>query len=142
MSSILGYRSMLSSVFRFKSPEISNSAVLRDLRSFKMEALVQPVHPPSWDLDAVLRYLNSPTFEPFSSASLRSLTKKVLFLVGEMQAVSCHVSFASSDACLSSVPEFLAKTESSSNPLPRSVLVKSLLDFAMGLANDLLLCPV
>ena len=151
MSSTLGYRSMLSSVFRFKLPEISSSVVLHDfLRSFKVEAPVRPVRPPSWDLDAVLCYLSSSTFEPLFSASLRSLTKKVLFLVslamakrvGELQAVSCHVSFASSDACLSYVPEFLAKTESSSNLLPRSFLVKSLSDFAAGLANDLLLCPV
>ena len=82
-----------------------------------MEDPVRPVHPPSWDLDVVLCYLNSPTFEPLSSASLRNVMKKVLFLVslatakrvGELQAVSRYVSFASSNACLSYVPEFLAK---------------------------------
>ena len=62
--------------------------------------------------------------------------------VGELQAVSSRVAFASSDACLSYVPGFLAKTESSLNPLPRSFLVKSLSDFAAGLTDDLLLCPV
>ena len=56
--------------------------------------------------------------------------------------MSRYDSFASSDACLSSVPEFLAKTESFSTPLPRSFLVKSLSDFAAGLDADLLLCPV
>ena len=109
MSSILGYWSMLSAVFRFKLPEISTSTVLRDLlRSFKVEAPVRPVRPPAWDLDAVLGYLNSSTFELLDSTSLRSLTKKVLFLVslatakrvGELQAVSSRVAFASSDACL------------------------------------------
>ena len=82
VSSVLGYRSMLSAVFRFKLPEISTSTVLRDLlRSFKVEAPVLPVRPPAWDLDAVLRYLNSSSFELLDSTSLRSLTKKVLFLV-------------------------------------------------------------
>ena len=77
--SILGYRSMLSSVFHFKLPEISSSSILRDLlRSFKV---VAPVRRPSWDLDLVLCYLNSSSFEPLSSASLRNRTKKVLFLV-------------------------------------------------------------
>ena len=98
----------------------------------------------------ILRFLNSSAFEPLASSSLRNLTKKVLFLVslatakrvGELQAVSRYVSFVTSDACLSHVPEFLAKTESSSNPLPRSFLVKSLSDFAAGLEQDLLLCPV
>ena len=148
VSSILGYGSMLSSVVRFKLPEISSSAVLRDLlRSFKVEAPARPVCPSAWDLDVVLRYLNSPTFEPLSLTSLCSLTKKVLFLVslatakrvGELQAVSRYVSFASSDACLLYVPEFIAKTESASNPLPRSFFVKSLSDFAGGLDSDLVL---
>ena len=43
---------------------------------------------------------------------------------------------------VSYVPEFLAKTESALRPLPRSFLVKSLADFAAGLDEDLLLCPV
>ena len=43
---------------------------------------------------------------------------------------------------VSYVPEFVAKTESFSNPLRRSFLVKSLSDFAAGLENEFLLCPV
>ena len=84
VSSILGYRSMLSSVFRFKLPEISSSPVLKDLIcSFKVETPVRPVSPPAWDLDVVLCHLIScrPTFESLSSTPLRSLTKKALFLV-------------------------------------------------------------
>ena len=66
---------MSSLVFLFKLPEISTSAVLRDLLcSFKVEAPVLPVRPPAGDLDAVLCYLNSPTFEPLSSTSLRSVS--------------------------------------------------------------------
>ena len=78
------------------------------------------------------------------------LHTKVLFLVslatakrvGELQAVSRTMSFVCSNACLSYVPEFVAKTESISNPLPHSFLVASLSDFAAGLDNELLLCPV
>ena len=40
------------------------------------------------------------------------------------------------------MPEFVAKTESAIRPLPRSFEVKSLGDFAAGLPEDLLLCPV
>ena len=132
VSSILGYRSMLSTVIHFKLPEISSASVLRDLiRSFKVEAPVRAIGPPSWNLDLVLHFLNSSTFEPLALSSLCNLTKKVLFLisldtaksVGELQAVSRYVSFVASDACVSYVPEFVAKTESSSNYLPRSFLV-------------------
>ena len=59
-----------------------------------------------------------------------------------MQALSRVVSFSSSGACLSYVPEFVAKTESTLNPLPRSFVVNSLDDFAAGLDEELLLCPV
>ena len=52
------------------------------------------------------------------------------------------VSFSSSGACLSYVPEFVAKTESALNPLPRSFMVHLLDDFVVGLEEELLLCPV
>ena len=138
----MGYRSMLSAVFRFQLPDLSSHPVFHDLlRSFR---------PPAWDLAAVLTYLNSAVFEPLHVASLRNLTKKVLFLltlatakrVGELQALSRLVLFAHADACVFYVPEFVAKTESLSNPIPRSFLVKSLSDFVAGLQEELLLCPV
>ena len=62
--------------------------------------------------------------------------------MGEIQALSCRVSFSSSAAGLSYVPEFVAKTESALLPLPRSFEVPSLGDFAAGMPEDLLLCPV
>ena len=58
--------------------------------------------------------------------------------VGELQALSSIVTFVGGDACLSYIPQFVAKSES----LTRSFLVKSLADFAAGLDTDLLLCPV
>ena len=125
VSAVMGYRSMLSAVFRFQLPEITSSPVMHDLlRSFKVEAPCHTVRPPLWDLEAVLCYLRSPIFEPLASSSLRDLTRKTLFLValatakrvGEIQALSRVVSFSSSSAGLSYVPEFLAKTETAVRP--------------------------
>ena len=151
VSSIRGYRSMLSAVFRFHLPSLSSDPVLRDLlRSFKLSSAERVLRPPAWDLAKVLRYLNSSHFEPLSQASLRALSQKALFLlalatakrVGELQALSSVVTFVGLDACLSYIPQFVAKSESLTRSIPRSFLVKSLSDFAAGLDDDLLLCPV
>ena len=142
---------MLSAVFCFQLPSLSSHPVLRDLlRSFCLESADHQLRPPAWDLSLVLRYLNTSTFEPLSSAPLRALTQKVLFLlalatakrVGELQALSYVVTFVHWDACLSYVPQFVAKSESLTRSIPCSFLVKSLSDFAAGLDDDLLLCPV
>ena len=120
---------MLSAVFRTILPEISTSLIIRDLLwSFQVEAPGRSIKPPSWDLVKVLEYLRSPVFEPLSSTSLRNLTCKTLFLValamakrvGQLQALSRIVSFSSSSAGLSYVPEVLAKTETAVRPLPRT----------------------
>ena len=151
VSAVMGYRSMLSAVFKSILPEISSSPILHDLlRSFQVEAPVRDVRPPFWDLPTVLNFLRSSPFEPLSSASLLDLTHKTLFLlslatakrVGELQALSRRVFFSSSSAGLSYVPEFVAKTKTATRPLPRSFEVQSLGDFAAGLPEDLLLCPV
>ena len=142
---------MLSAVFRTVLSEISTSPVIQDLlRSFKVEAPCRAIRPPAWDLLKVLTYLRSSIFEPLSNTSLRDLTGKTLFLVGlatakrvgELQALSRFVSFSPSAAGVSYVPEFLAKTETAVHPLPHSFSVQSLGDFAAGLPEDLLLCPV
>ena len=73
---------MLSSVFQFKLPALGENRVLHDLVcSFAIERPRRPQVPLSWDLDAVLRHLMSSAFEPLESVSLRTLTKKTLFLV-------------------------------------------------------------
>ena len=151
VSSIRGYRSMLSAVFRFHLPSLSADPVLRDLlRSFRLSSAERLLRPPAWDLSVVLRFLNSSAFEPLSQAPLRALSLKTLFLlalatakrVGELQALSYVVTFVGLDAWLSYVPQFVAKSESLTRSIPRSFLVKSLSDFAAGLDDDLLLCPV
>ena len=72
----MGYRSMISAVFRSVLPEIPSSPVLHDLlRSFCVEAPARSVTPPSWDLLKVLEYLKSPVFDPLHQSSLRDLTR-------------------------------------------------------------------
>ena len=147
---IKGYRAMHSSVFKFCLPEISTSPILKDLvRSFEILA-PHPVHrSPSWDLDKVPEYLSGPPFEPLADASFRNKTRKALFLmamatakrVGELQALSFSVSRRGDDLVLHYDPFFLAKTESVSNPLPRSVIVQSLVDF-VGDLPERVLCLV
>ena len=71
----MGYRLMISAVFRSLLPEIATSLVLHDLlRSFRVEAPARSVTSPSWDLLKVLEYLQSPVFDPLHQPSLRNLT--------------------------------------------------------------------
>ena len=150
LSTIKGYRAMLSAVFKFPLPEISTSPILKDLiRSFEISAPRPLFPPPPWDLDKVLQYLSGPPFEPLARASFLDKTKKALFLlamatakrVSELQALSFSVSFQGEDLVLYYDPFFRAKTESASNPLPRSVIVPSLLDFA-GDLPERVQCPL
>ena len=101
VSAVMGYRSMLSAVFKSILPEISSSPTLHGLlRSFQVEAPAREVRPP-WDLPTVLNFLRTSPFEPLSSAALRDLTSKTLFLIAlatakrvcELQALSHRVSF-------------------------------------------------
>ena len=150
LSTIKGYRAILSAVFKFPLPEISTSPILKDLiRSFEISAPRPLFPPPPWDLDKVLQYLSGPPFEPLARASFLDKTKKALFLlamatakrVSELQALSFSVSFQGEDLVLYYDPFFHAKTESASNPLPRSVIVLSLSDFA-GDLPERVQCPV
>ena len=151
VSSLRGYRSALSAVFCFHLPSLSSDPVIRNLlRSFRLSSAERVMRPPAWDLSKVLTNLVSPAFEPLSQASFRALTMKTLFLlalatakrVGELQALSSIVTFVAGDACLSYIPQFVAKSELLTRSIPRSFLVKSLADFAAGLDDDLLPCPV
>ena len=147
LSTIKGYRAMLAAVFKFPLPEISSSPILKDLvRSFEISAPRPIFPPPPWDLDKVLEFLSGPPFEPLARASFLDKTKKALFLlamatakrVSELQALSFSVSFQGEDLVLYYDPFFRAKTESVINPLPRSVVVPSLSDFAGNWFPDLL----
>ena len=130
----------LSAVFEFKLPGIGSSVVLsRLLRSYEIAKPRSSLVPP-WDLDLLLKYLCSETFEPLHLQNLRTLTIKTLFLValatakrvGELQALSNIVSESGRDLVLAYLPHFIAKTESASNPLPRTFCLCSLEEFAHG----------
>ena len=60
VSSIRGYRSMLSAVFRFHLPSLSSDSVLHDLLwSFRLSSAECLLRPPEWNLSVVLRFFNS-----------------------------------------------------------------------------------
>ena len=81
VSSVMGYRSMLSAVFKSVLPEISISPVLHVLlRSFQAEAPIREVRPPSWDLNIVSSFLRSSFFQLWTTISLRDLTRRSLCL--------------------------------------------------------------
>ena len=137
LSSVRGFRSMLSFMFKFCLPEIQTSSLLHDLiRSFELERPSRSQNPSACDLVKVLTYLRSLVFEPLALCDLRTVTMKVLFLVlatakrvSELQALLRPVSFQGNDISLSYLPEFLAKTESERNLLPRFFVMRSLEDF-------------
>ena len=82
VSSLRGYRSVLSVVFRFHLPSLSSDQVLRILlRSFHLSSAECVLRPHTWDLSMVLTYLVSPAFEPLSQASFRALPLTTLFLL-------------------------------------------------------------
>ena len=94
---------MLSAVFKSVLPEISISPVLHVLlRLFQAEAPIREVRPPSWDLNIVSSFLRSLSFQPWTTISLRNLTRRPLFLLslatakrgGVLQALSRRVSFS------------------------------------------------
>ena len=137
---IKGYRSMLSAVFKFKLPSIGQDPILKDLlRSFAVQRPGTSHSCPSWVLNKVLSFLSSSEFEPLEGKDLRILTMKVLFLVslasarriGELQALFCLVPSKGEDLVLITYASFfVAKSETVTNPISRSFLLKSLGNFA------------
>ena len=60
VSSLSGYRSVLSAVFRFHLQSLSSDPVIRDLlRSFRLSSAERVLRPPAWDLSKVLTYFVS-----------------------------------------------------------------------------------
>ena len=106
-------------LFSFKLPAISSDSAPRNfIHSFAVEWPLGPAAHPSWDLDVVLRHLSSSAYEPLQSQSLRTIIKKVLFLVSlatarrvrELQAFSRVLPHFGDDLILSYLPSFVAKT--------------------------------
>ena len=98
----------------------------------------------------MLRHLMSSAFEPLESVSLRTLTKKTLFLVSlatakrvsEIQALLKTVAAIGSDLVVSFQPHFIAKTKCVDAPVLRRFHILELREFAGDLEEGSLLCPV
>ncbi|XP_064088546.1 uncharacterized protein LOC135202963 [Macrobrachium nipponense] len=149
VSTIKGYRSMLSSVFRHRGLNISEDKDLHDLiKSFETVKRTSCLVP-SWNLDVVLLFLRSSRFEPPHTASFRDLSMKTLFLcalasakrVSELQALEGEVGFQGGSAVCSFLPAFLAKNENPSSPWPMSFEIKSLSSL-IGTEEERSLCLV
>lgn len=147
---IKGYRAMLASVFRHRGLEVSLSQDLSDLiRSFNTSKRDQK-RPVAWNLDVVLRWLRSQSFEPMANISLKDLTKKTLFLVAlatarrvsELHAIDKRVGFAKGKAVCMSTLGFLAKNEDPSRPWPREFEIKDLSQLVGPEEPERYLCPV
>ena len=105
---------MLTSVYRYKGRDFSSSITLHDIiRSYNKEDEKKTISTPNWDLDIVLRHLQTyEDYEPLEQISLRNLTKKTLFLislatakrVSELQGQSSVVAFSGSNAYVQYVP--------------------------------------
>ena len=82
VSSVMGYGSMLSALFKSVLPEISISPVLHVLLwSFQAEAPSREVRPRSWDLNIVSSFLRSSSFQLWTTISLWDLARRTLFLL-------------------------------------------------------------
>ena len=151
VSTIKGYRAVINSVYMWSDMNLNVHPLITN--SIKALERSKPRTPrvPQWNLDVVLKYLNGSQFEPIHTASMRDLLKKTLFLlalatakrVGELQALGREVHFTSAgDALFSYLPEFVAKTESQANPLPRHFRVEGLAKTVGRHDEERLLCPI
>ena len=126
ISTIKGYRSMISNTLKFKTGNrIGSNPVLSDpIRSFELQRPVQRSLTPKWDLSWVLVCLQKPPFEPLDKASKFHVTIKTAFLLALATAKRCseihalamdsqHLRFNQSDGSVSLILKsgFLAKNQ-------------------------------
>lgn len=151
VTAIKGYKAMLNGVFAFKGFNLSSDPVLQEVvKACSRQAHRTRSRAPSWNVDVVLKALTGPPFEPLRQASLRDLTRKTLFLValatakrvGELQALSKTTATQGEDLLLSYLPEFVAKTETGLNPVPREFRLRSLASTVGREDEERFLCPV
>ena len=156
ISTIKGYRSMISNTLKFKTGNrIGSNPVLSELiRSFELQRPVQRSLTPKWDLSWVLVCLQKPPFEPLDKASKFHVTIKTAFLLAlatakrysEIHALamdSQHLRFNQSDGSVSLILKsgFLAKNQLPSVK-PDPIVVPSLARICKWEHTDRLLCPV
>ena len=79
MSAVKGYKSMLSSVLRYKDLNLTFDSVIQELiGAFEKEFPLRGVRFPNWNLDVVSRCFSEPPCEPQVEASFLHLTKKTV----------------------------------------------------------------
>ena len=151
LSTINGYRAAINAVMRWVDPSIIvHPLIVHTIKAFKRSRPVVRTKTPSWDVQVVLKHLASAAYEPLDKVPIRQVLKKALFLLaiasarrtGELQAISSNVSFTDSGMTCTYLPEFVAKTESRANPLPRSFMVPSLSQVVGQVDEEQLYCPV
>ena len=156
VSTIKGYRSMISNTLKFSSNlDIGNDPVLSELiKSFNMQRPVNRPLAPKWDLAFVLSCLCKEPYEPLSTASLIHLSMKTAFLltmatarrVSEIHAFSIdkeHLRFSSVDGSLTLRTQvgFLAKNQLPFKA-PDSIFIPRLPKSHKSNNFNRLLCPV
>ncbi|MCG7878355.1 MAG: site-specific integrase [Candidatus Thiodiazotropha taylori] len=156
VSTIKGYRSMISNTLKFSSYfDIGNDPVLSELiKSFQTQRPVNRPLAPKWDLAFVLTFLCKEPYEPLNAASLIHLSMKTAFLltmatarrVSEVHAFAMdkeHLRFSSVDGSLTVRTQvgFLAKNQLPSKA-PDSIHIPRLSNSSRNNVFNRLLCPV
>ena len=152
ISTIKGYRSMISNTLKFKTGNrIGSNPVLSELiRSFELQRPVQRSLTPKWDLSWVLVCLQKPRFEPLDKASKFHVTIKTAFLLALATAKRCseihalamdtqHLRFNQSDGSVSLI---LKSKNQLPSVKPDPIVVPSLARICKWEHTDRLLCPV
>ena len=156
ISTIRGYRSMISNTLKFKTGNrIGSNPVLSELiRSFELQRPVQRSLTPKWNLSWVLVCLQKPPFEPLDKASKFHVTIKTAFLLALATSKRCseihalamdsqHLRFNQTDGSVSLMLKsgFLAKKQLPSVK-PDPIVVPSLAGICKREHIDRLLCSV
>ena len=140
ISTLKGYRAMISSILTFKTGNsIGSNPVLSELiRSFELQRPVQRSLTPKWDLSGVLVCLQKAPFEPLHKAYKLHVTIKTAFILALASVKRCseihtlamdshHLRFNQSDGSVSLIVQtgFLAKNQLSSIK-PDPIIIPSL----------------
>lgn len=156
---LLGYKSSVTSTIAAATGVrplhlIHSSLITNLIDGIKNRSVRKTVTFPKWDVFLVLNALRSPPFEPLSSASLRDLTLKTVFLVSlatarrvsgihAISGLPHDVEFAPdlSSMTLSFLPEFRAKNQLA-DVFSAPIVIPSLTRDLDPDDPDRFLCPV
>ena len=155
ISTIKGYRSMISNTLKFKTGDwiVSNPVLSELIRSFELPCPVQRSLTPKWDLSWVLVCLQKAPYELLHKASRLHVTIKTAFLLALATAKRCseihalamdanHLRFNQSDGSVSLIVQigFLAKNQLMSI-CPDPIVIPNLARTCKREHSDRLLCP-